>query len=300
MFLALMLICGLALTGFAGTGEDKEPYAGPPLDYNPAKEGEEYGKPVQDMTEAERAEYAVSGLTRAINYNKYALVIASGNGHTVYSSANTSTPSGYVVDNDERVFVYHRELGVPQMYYIRFKTPSGVQYGYVETSKIFIPTSGYTRPIRSGTIGARHGGDHLGIDVGAASGTPVYAVDSGSAKYLYELGKVENSSVDQYVYYGKHIELTIGTKICVYAHLSGFNGIVTDNGSYSSAGYHVGKRVSGRRFESKGTVNVTQDQIIGKVGTTGNSTGNHLHFEIKQNGTSLDPFSYVIFPDIGY
>ena len=44
--------------------------------------------------------------------------------------------------------------------------------------------------------------------------------------------------------------------------------------------YDVGDKVEAR-------------DIIGEVGSTGNSTGNHLHFEIKINGTSVDPQNYI-------
>ena len=38
---------------------------------------------------------------------------------------------------------------------------------------------------------------------------------------------------------------------------------------------------------------VQQGQVIGYVGCTGHSTGYHLHFEIKQNGTQVDPMNYL-------
>ena len=40
---------------------------------------------------------------------------------------------------------------------------------------------------------------------------------------------------------------------------------------------------------------VTAGQIIGYVGSTGDSTGNHLHFELRKDGISLDPLSWPSF-----
>jgi murein DD-endopeptidase MepM/ murein hydrolase activator NlpD len=89
------------------------------------------------------------------------------------------------------------------------------------------------------------------------SGTPIYA--SGD-------GVVEKA---QWVSgYGRYVELK---------HVNG----------YETAYGHMSRIADGM----KPGIKVRQGQIIGYVGSTGNSTGNHLHFEIKVNGRFVDPLS---------
>lgn len=104
--------------------------------------------------------------------------------------------------------------------------------------------------------GSRSGG-HTGLDIGAGSGTAIKAADSGTVtQACYQGG------------YGKMIVINHG------------NGIVTRYAHCSAINVSVGENVS------KGTV-------IGKVGSTGNSTGPHLHFEVLVNGSFKNPLSYL-------
>lgn len=98
---------------------------------------------------------------------------------------------------------------------------------------------------------------HTGVDLAAKTGTPIYA--SGD-------GVVEKA---QWVSgYGKFVMLK---------HVNGFE-----------TGYgHMSRIADGMKPGAK----VRQGQIIGYVGSTGNSTGPHLHFEIKVNGRFVDPLS---------
>lgn len=98
---------------------------------------------------------------------------------------------------------------------------------------------------------------HTGIDLAAPRGTPIYAAGDGVVQ-----------KAQWYSGYGRYVSLK---------HVNGF----------STAYGHMSKIAKGM---APGT-RVRQGQIIGYVGTTGNSTGNHLHFEIKINGRYVDPLS---------
>lgn len=98
---------------------------------------------------------------------------------------------------------------------------------------------------------------HRGVDFAAPTGTPIYAAGDGT---LTQAGR--NGS------YGNYIQIRHnGEYSTAYAHLSRF-----------AKGIAAGKRVR-------------QGQVIGYVGTTGRSTGPHLHYEVLQNGKQINPLS---------
>ncbi len=97
---------------------------------------------------------------------------------------------------------------------------------------------------------------HTGIDIGAGQGAPIYAAASGTV-----LSAGWNSG------YGKYIVINHGGGVqTLYAHSSAL---------YVQAGDTV-----------------TKGQTIAAVGSTGNSTGPHLHFEVLNYGQHTDPMSY--------
>ena len=100
---------------------------------------------------------------------------------------------------------------------------------------------------------------HAGIDIGAAGGANIVAGDSGTvmlASFGYNGG------------YGNYIIINHGNGVTTrYAHCSNL---------YVSAGETV-----------------TKGQVIAAVGSTGASTGNHCHFEVRINGESKNPLNYL-------
>lgn len=98
---------------------------------------------------------------------------------------------------------------------------------------------------------------HKGIDIGASHGSPVYAYSSGTVVYAGW-----NSG------YGNFVAINHG------------NGMVTRYGHLSAIYVKCGQKVATR-------------QRIGAVGSTGVSTGSHLHFEVLVNGQYKNPLNYL-------
>lgn len=121
----------------------------------------------------------------------------------------------------------------------------------------------FIRPI-SGTITSRFGsissvrtGAHTGLDIAAKSGTPIAAAASGTVTYSGYQGSL-----------GYLVKISHG------------NGVETYYGHCSQLYAQVGQYVN-------------QGDIIAAVGSTGNSTGPHLHLEVRVDGVAYNPQNYV-------
>jgi len=133
--------------------------------------------------------------------------------------------------------------------------PGGVAPGRLSTP---IPGAAVTSPFGPRTHPIY--GDvrpHTGLDLSGGSGTPIRAAAAGVVVSAAELGA-----------YGKTTVIDHGGGLAtLYAHQSAIT-------------VSAGERVAG-------------GQVIGRVGSTGASTGPHLHFEVRRDGTPVNPGSYL-------
>ena len=124
-----------------------------------------------------------------------------------------------------------------------------------------LETLGYpTRGKLTSRYGIRWNRQHKGIDLAAENGTPIYAAESGTVVYAqYNTGG-----------YGYLVKISHSDQFETwYAHCSQI---------LVSAGDEVKK-----------------GDLLAEVGSTGNSTGNHLHFEIRIDEEAVDPLAYLDF-----
>jgi murein DD-endopeptidase MepM/ murein hydrolase activator NlpD len=178
---------------------------------------------------------------------------------TARSSRRTTLAS---IKSDERAYLdeanalaaVSAQLGAQIMAAQRSSAGSG-SYGSGSPSAagLIWPVSG---PVTS-PFGMRWGRMHEGIDIGVPYGTPIHAAASGRVIYSAWMSG-----------YGNLVVIDHGNGLATaYAHQS---AMAVSNGA-----------------------SVSQGQTIGYVGCTGHCFGPHLHFEVRVNGTPVDPLGYL-------
>ena len=146
-----------------------------------------------------------------------------------------------------------------------FCRSDSVSYGIPYLHPIAI--SGFSNPLSYMTVTCAFGprihplwgtkSNHTGVDLAANQGAPIYAIASGTV-----------TAAGYSDAYGYNVTLSHGKGYgSMYAHMTNYT-------------VSVGQSVS-------------QGQIIGYVGSTGWSTGPHLHFEVYVNGAPVNPMQYV-------
>ncbi len=138
-------------------------------------------------------------------------------------------------------------------------------YGYYHANGHNVKKALLRTPVNGARISSRFGNRkhpilgytrlHAGVDFAAPTGTPIYAAGDGTLTYVGRKGG-----------YGNYVK-------------------IRHNGTYSTAYAHASKFAKGMK---KGT-RVKQGQVIAYVGSTGRSTGPHLHYEVHKNGKQINP-----------
>lgn len=177
------------------------------------------------------------------------------------------TADGYLARTGEIVFARLQVKGREYALY-RFETASGKVDYYTAQGNSIRKSVGLMRtPIAYGRMSSGYGMRrhpvlgytkmHAGVDFAAPTGTPVFA--SGD-------GVVEKAS--RFSTFGNYVRIRHSSKISTaYAHLSRYGKGITPG------------------------TKVKQGQIVGYVGTTGRSTGPHLHYEVLVNNVQVNPSS---------
>ncbi len=136
-----------------------------------------------------------------------------------------------------------------------------LEVGGSQSAPVVLKKGAFIWPVNSRRItssyGMRKGRKHKGIDIAARQGTAIIASQKGTVVYAGVLSG-----------YGKVI-------------------IIDHNNGYSTVYAH------NSRNSVKVDEQVNQGQVIGRVGSTGRSTGPHLHFEIRKGYQTVNPLSYL-------
>ena len=140
-------------------------------------------------------------------------------------------------------------------------TGTSAPAGVVGSQNWALPASGHISSPYGNRINPVSGiySFHGGVDIGAGCGRPIYAAHSGTVVVAGPYGG-----------YGNYVRIDDGDGVSTaYGHIVD-GGVLVARGQIVSAG-----------------------QVIARVGSTGNSTGCHLHFEVRLDGSTTDPVSYL-------
>ena len=175
-----------------------------------------------------------------------------------YGKADVMAKTTYVNGEEtERTILSSVTLKEPVTEYrLRGTKPRPTWY---PTGSFRWPTSGRVTSYFGGrkSPGGIGSTNHKGIDIAVPRGTPIYAADGGTVTYSGWMSG-----------YGYLVEINHG------------NGYVTRYGHNSSLTVSVGQHVY-------------KGQQVAQAGSTGNSTGNHCHFEVRYNGVAKNPLNYL-------
>ena len=203
-----------------------------------------------------------------VTSNNYTSKLASSNKNydmTIAGAMYLITEQGY---NHQQVIDYYYSDGVEIKE--NTMTLTGVE-GYVNPTTSIKCSSPYgyrTHPV-TGEKNSFHGGLDIGVD------SPIYAAKSGTVTHITDYVTIINAKESNYASgygYGNYVIITHEDGVStLYAHMK--YGSIPDS-IYEGA-------------------TVEQGQPIGHTGSTGRSTGTHLHYEVRINGERVNPADYI-------
>ena len=208
--------------------------------------------------------------TAVVTYKMYAVTLEKGSTTYVSSKSEAEEIINSIKESQENAEISMQEIYTQNLEELESKVEvaSSVQtkleeeYEKIESSTfngIYFSVKPVTGNITSrfGAVESIRDHTHMGMDIAAPNGTPIKAAADGTIKFAGWMSG-----------YGNLVIISHG------------NGVETYYGHCS------------KLYVSKGEEVVAGDTIA-EVGSTGNSTGNHLHFEIRKDGTQVNPQKYL-------
>jgi len=220
-----------------------------------------YDSLYQTALEQELPDHIIDELIRIFSFDvDYNARVQPGDSLELFFAENTDEAAA-----PQEVLYAALTTGATSRRFYRFRTPDDGIVDYYDSNGQSAKKFLMRKPLSSGRFRSGFGMRrhpilkyrrmHTGVDWSASRGTPIMAAGNG------EIIKAGWSSG-----YGRRIEIQhTNGYVTTYSHMNGF-----------SRGIRKGARVN-------------QGQIIGSVGSTGLSTGPHLHYEVKVNGNFVDP-----------
>lgn len=158
----------------------------------------------------------------------------------------------------------------------------------VEAVTFGFPVNDTNVAISCGYLGYEN---HYGYDLAVGTGTELFALFSGTATFyqIYDTATMKSAS------YGNYVEIVSsdGVYKTRYCHLDRFNGVSLDNSIISCKNHPSSSEDVSCKTVPLGSRSVKEGELIGYSGTTGNSTGPHLHLELMINNSYVNPNNYI-------